>query len=208
MGRPDILVTGFGPFPKVPRNPTARLARTIADSPRLKRLGIRSRALVLTTAYGALGRELEPALASQRPRALLMLGVAARSVRPRIEMRALNRRSLLFPDIEGRTGRSPALQAGAPFALRGRGSFPPLLRRLRAAGLDAFLSRDAGRYLCNAGYYAALAHPALAGRPTLFVHIPMPRRAAGGRTDRRPTLAALQRGLTDLALALACAGRS
>ncbi len=205
--RPDILVTGFGPFPGVPRNPTAHLAHLVATSPRLARLGIAARALVLTTLYRALESELEPALGRTRPRALLMLGVAARSVRPRIETRAVNRRSLLYPDAAGRVPRTPALKAGAPFALKGRDVSPALLRQFRRFGLDAVWSRDAGRYLCNAGYFTALAHPAMRGRPTLFVHVPMPRKAGGSRPDRRPTVEALARGLTALAAALARRGR-
>jgi pyroglutamyl-peptidase len=55
----------------------------------------------------------------------------------------------------------------------------------RAAGIDARLSRDAGRYVCNAALYSTL-HSARGGRPLLvaFVHIPHPRRRM--RSDARP----------------------
>lgn len=202
---PDLLVTGFGPFPKVPRNPTEHLARRIAASGRLRRAGLAAQSLALTTAYAALETELKPALARLAPRAVLMLGVAARAKRVRIETRAVNRQSLLFPDAEGQVARRAALDPGRPLVARGRGAFPALLRALRANGVDAYLSIDAGRYLCNAGYFTALGATG-AGTPCLFVHVPMPRRRAA-RGDRRPTMREMERALVNLALALARQGR-
>ncbi len=202
---PDLLVTGFGPFPKVPRNPTEHLARRVAASGRLRRAGIAAQSVILTTAYAALDTELKPALARLRPKAVLMLGVAARAKRVRIETRAVNRQSLLFPDAEGCVARRAALDPARPLVARGRGAFPALLRALRGSRLDAFLSIDAGRYLCNAGYFTALGATAT-DTPCLFVHVPMPRRG-GARGDRRPTMAAMERALVALALTLAREGR-
>ena len=96
-----LLVTGFGPFPSMPRNPSAALARTIAASPRWRIAGVDARALILTTAYATLPGELDPALAD-RPDAVLMIGVAGRSNRIRVEWRATNRRSTLFQTSRGR----------------------------------------------------------------------------------------------------------
>jgi pyroglutamyl-peptidase len=49
-------------------------------------------------------------------------------------------------------------------------------------GLPCRASQDAGRYLCNASYFAALAGPV----PVLFLHIPKPpgRRPAGKTVER------------------------
>ena len=73
MTVPHLLVTGFGPFPTMPRNPAAALAAAVAASRRWRLHGITARALVLTTAYGTLAGELDPALAAG-PAAILMIG--------------------------------------------------------------------------------------------------------------------------------------
>ena len=174
-----LLITGFGPFPGVPDNPSGRLARRLAASPHLRRLlGQAPDCLVLDTRYGALDTGLAPALA-KRPHAVLMIGVAARRSRVCVETRAINRVSRLFPDAGGAVGRTLAFEPGGP-AQRRSPAATPILVALRRAGLDAAASRDAGRYLCNAAYYLVLEQ----GCPAVFLHIPMPprtRRPGAGR---------------------------
>jgi pyroglutamyl-peptidase len=52
---------------------------------------------------------------------------------------------------------------------------PNAMRALvRRHGVPCGISQNAGRYLCNAAYYRALAAPA----PVLFIHIPKPPRRA------------------------------
>src|SRR4051812_10392618 len=101
--RPRLLVTGFGPFPRMPRNPSAAVARRVAASPHWRVLGVEAEALVLPTAYAALDGALDPALKAGRFDAVLMVGVASRAKRIRVERRAVNRASILFPDAAGRT---------------------------------------------------------------------------------------------------------
>jgi pyroglutamyl-peptidase len=159
-----LLVTGFGPFPSMPRNPSAAAARAVAASPRWRLHGVETRALILTTAYATLPREFDPALA-EKPDAVLMIGVAGRSNRVRVEWRATNRRSTLFPDVAGERPELPAKGQSvrhAPVAAR------KLLLVLRRHRLPSRLSRDAGRYLCNASYFRALG----TGLPVIFIHIP------------------------------------
>jgi pyroglutamyl-peptidase len=49
-----LLITGFGPFPGVPRNPSAALARRIGALARPKTGGIPVRVLILRTTYAAI----------------------------------------------------------------------------------------------------------------------------------------------------------
>ncbi|MBV9076667.1 MAG: peptidase C15 [Methylobacteriaceae bacterium] len=185
MTRRRLLVTGFGPFPTVPRNPSAAAARAVASSRRLKLLEVEAEALILTTAYATLPLELDPALTAT-PDAVLMIGVAARSRPIRIEWRATARRSTLFPDVAGERATRPA----DPSVAR-RTRLAPVKARNAVArqGLPVRLSRDAGRYLCNAAYFRALGQ----GSATLFVHIPLSRslpalRSRDGATRRKPRL--------------------
>ena len=86
-----LLITGFGPFPRVPDNPSARVARRLAALPHLRRiLGQAPDGLVLDTRYAALDTQLVPALARE-PAAVLMIGVAASRRRVCVETRAVNR---------------------------------------------------------------------------------------------------------------------
>jgi pyroglutamyl-peptidase len=194
-----LLVTGFGPFPSMPRNPSAAQARAVAASPRWRIQGVEARCLILTTAYATLPRELDPALA-EKPDAVLMIGVAGRSNRIRVEWRATNRRSTLFPDVAGERAERPQTRKPRP-VLRTPLPARKALLVLRRHRMPARLSRDAGRYLCNASYFRALE----AGLPVLFIHIPKtpdpdrPRRSScPTRTARWPQR--LASALTDIAI--------
>jgi pyroglutamyl-peptidase len=170
-----LLITGFGPFPRVPRNPSEGLARAVARDPRWRRLGIAAEALVLETRYAALETHLIPKIRELRPDAILMLGVAARRRHVSIETRAMNRVSRLMPDAGGQIAPRLAYRPGAPPALRSRAPIAAMARAMRGCGVPARLSRDAGRYLCNAAYFAALLETGSRTRAKVaFIHVPMP----------------------------------
>jgi pyroglutamyl-peptidase len=196
-----LLVTGFGPFPRVPRNPSGLLAEHVAASPRLKLAGIRASALVLPTTYGAIEDLLRPAIAREAPDAVLMLGVAARRREVCVERQALNRVSRLFPDASGTVGRALAFSPRSPLVQRTAAPRTPLLTALRSRGVPARPSRDAGRYLCNASYFALLEDAGREGPLVVFLHVPLPR---GARPDDpRPSLAEMGEAIDEAALVLA-----
>ena len=202
-----LLITGFGPFPGMPRNPAEALARHIRAHPRL-RLGsaVPPRVLVMRTAYRSLDADLAPALA-ERPAAVLMLGVASRARRLRVEARARNRGSQLHPDASGRPAARLALDRHGPPA-RVSPHAARALATLRRHGLAVRPSVDAGHYLCNASYFLALAQAC----PVLFVHVPpvartrRPRRS--GRSPSRVEPARQTAALVEVALALAATARA
>lgn len=183
-----LLVTGFGPFPHVRVNPTDRLAHAVAASPRFRHAGHRVRALTLETSYRGGLPMLDAALAGVEPDAVLMLGLAGKARRIRVERYARRSPSPLAVDARGGL---PAGLEGDASPLPSTASLGPALARLRRAGFGARLSPSAGRYLCNAGYAAALgwARARDAPVPVLFVHVPWLRPAAGtwplGRAGRR-----------------------
>lgn len=161
-----LLVTSFGPFPGVPRNPSEELARRIVGNPRLRRvLGAPPQLLVMRTSYAAIASQLEPALA-EKPDAVLMIGVARQARRLRVELRARNRASSLYPDVSGRTHQL-TLDPLAPPERRSSAA-ERVLVALRSRGTEVRASRDAGRYLCNASYFRVLAE----GGRAMFLHIP------------------------------------
>jgi pyroglutamyl-peptidase len=165
-----ILLTGFGPFPGAPRNPTQALVHELA---RLKLApGVRCLAHVFATSYQTVDRELPALIAREKPDALIMFGLAARARAIRIETRARNALNCRLPDAAGHVPASGMIAPGAPQTLRLRVPAARFAAAVRAAGIRAALSVDAGDYLCNyVSWRAAEAGPGLVA----FVHVPTAR---------------------------------
>jgi pyroglutamyl-peptidase len=174
--RKTILLTGFGPFPGVARNPTDALVQRLARRRRPALADTRRIAHVFRTSYEAVETELPRLIKQLRPDLVLMFGVAARTPYVRIESRAVNARSALHPDVDARVPRRTAIRAGGPTDLRTRAPVQKLLTAARKSGVPVALSRNAGRYLCNFSYWQAL-DAAGRGRPNAprlvqFIHVP------------------------------------
>ncbi|MGZ5811286.1 MAG: pyroglutamyl-peptidase I family protein [Xanthobacteraceae bacterium] len=197
-----ILVTGFGPFPGAPFNPTEQLISRLA---RVRRPALDHLAThVFETSYAAVDRDLPELLKRHKPQVLIMFGLAARTKFVRIEILAHNRKSALHPDRKGAVARTLAIAAGTPTVRRGHAPFVRLIAAARSTGIDARLSRDAGRYICNYVYWRALEAAARSGGPQIivFVHVPKLRSRSGIRGKARlPTLAQLVRAATAIIIA-------
>jgi pyroglutamyl-peptidase len=140
-----VLLTGFGPFPGAPANPTAVLVEALARRRHPALAGVRRVAHVFTTSYAAVDRALPALIARERPDALVMFGLAARTQHIRIETRARNAISCVIPDAAGQRPRRAMITPGAPASLPLRTPGQRLVAAARALGLPAALSRDAGR---------------------------------------------------------------
>ena len=178
---PTILITGFGPFPGAPFNPTIKLVRDLA---RLRRPALADVTLVghvFETRYAAVDRDLPALIAQHRPDALLMFGLATRAKAIRIETRARNALALL-PDAGGMALRRGVIVGGASVAHAMPVPAQRLLAATRAARVPVHLSRDAGRYLCNYLCWRACETVASDGpRLAAFVHVPLTRRPSSVR---------------------------
>ncbi len=161
-----VLITGFGPFPGAPFNPSAALAKTLARRRRPALADIERVVHLFATAYASVDRDL-PKLFAQKPDIVLMFGVAGRRHQLCIETRARNAVSLLFPDASRYRPHHGVIKLGGPATRTGNA---PFARLAGAAG--ARLSRDAGRYLCNYVYWRALEQVRGTGPLVQFVHIP------------------------------------
>jgi pyroglutamyl-peptidase len=181
-GQPlTILLTGFGPFPSAPFNPTGAVVRKLLALRRPSLANVRLVGHVFSTSYTAVDRDLPQLLARHRPDAILMFGLATRTKHLRVETRARNAVSTLLPDAEGRL-RGHMIAAGAPTALAFGPHCARLLAALRRTRCAAALSRDAGRYLCNYLCWRALEAAAKPPGPLVaFVHVPLARQGMKGR---------------------------
>jgi pyroglutamyl-peptidase len=169
-----ILITGFGPFPGAPFNPTPAL---VARLLRLRRPALGDVELIghiFHVTYATVDRELPELIARHRPHALLMFGLADRTAHVRIETRARNAVTTRFPDADRNRARKGSIAGGADALMFG----PHTARLLRAAagtGIDARASRDAGSYLCNYLSWRAIEATDKDNGPALaaFVHVPL-----------------------------------
>ena len=201
-----VLITGFGRFPGAPSNPSGPLALALAKRRRPAFADIRRAVHVFETSYAAVDRDLPKLLAKHKPDIVLMFGLAARTPFVRVETRARNAMSILFPDVTGFRPADRAIVPGNP-PLRGAAPFARLLGAARASRTRSRLSRDAGRYLCNYVYWRAL-EASRSGTLAQFIHIPPVAkrpRPPGGK--RRPSHAALVRAGEAILLALLAAHR-
>lgn len=158
MSVPRIVVTGFGPFPGVPENPSEVLALRIAAR---QIPGVEVHLLpTVWRACETMGETLAGA------RRALMFGVSGRARRIHYERVARADVADLFdaawhlPTERPASSRYTALDVTV------------LARAARAAGYPVVESANAGHYICNAAYGAALTRVP----ETLFVHIPQPTR--------------------------------
>ena len=174
-----ILVTGFGPFPGAPYNPTQALVERLMRlrRPALGDVDISSHIFPVT--YKAVDLQLPQALAKHRPQALLMFGLAGRTAHLRIETRARNAVTMLWPDAAQTRSRKGSIGLGPDATMFGPHT-AKLLRAARATGVDARASRDAGAYLCNYLSWRAIESAGTDDHLKLaaFIHIPLLARGA------------------------------
>jgi pyroglutamyl-peptidase len=191
-----ILLTGFGRFPGAASNPSGLLARKLARIRRPALANVERVAHVFATSYVAVDRQLPALIARHQPDAIVMFGLATRATRVGIELQARNRVRTLFPDATGFSPRGPMIRAQGPARLAGRGPLTRLLTAVRATGIPAALSRNAGSYVCNYCYWRALESAPSLDRPRIvvFVHVPAVRSVRRfGSTQRVPRFADLAR---------------
>jgi pyroglutamyl-peptidase len=205
-----LLVTGFGPFPGAPYNPTGPLVARLARLRRPALAGVAIVPHVFTTSYAAVDRELPALIARHKPDALLMFGLAGRAKWVRIETRARNALAML-PDATSASLRRQTIVTGRPAALVLPAPTRHLLAAARGARVRVKLSRDAGRYLCNYLCWTAADVVARAQGPRLaaFIHVPpvarTPRRRNGHTNGF--TLDELTHAGTRILVAMAAAAR-
>jgi pyroglutamyl-peptidase len=187
-----ILVTGFGPFPGAPFNPTMKLVERLVVLRRPAFDDVELVSHIFHVTYATVDRELPLILKKHKPDALLSFGLADRTTHLRIETRARNAITTIFPDAAGTHMRKGSIAEDADALMFGPHT-AKLLRAALATGIDARASRDAGAYLCNYLSWRAIEATQKSNGPRLaaFVHIPLLARDGGARVPGGITLEAL-----------------
>lgn len=151
-----VLITGFGAFPGVPRNPSAELVRALEG----RRLGEHTLHPLVIPVSWTRGPECTVAAARELGAGLVVgVGVAMERPTVTVERRARCRWSA-SPDADGL----------ACDGLEGPADVPATLDVERLAeALGAGLSEDAGDYVCNTWLYRVSQALEV---PVGFVHVP------------------------------------
>ncbi|MCO5165089.1 MAG: pyroglutamyl-peptidase I [Planctomycetes bacterium] len=159
-----ILLTGFGPFGRHERNVSEEAVRRL-DGAEVE--GFALRALCLPVQFERAVAALEEALESERPLAVISLGIHDEAGF-RLELSAKNERHYALPDVDGQLVQDAAVEDGAPAMVFSSLPVAAIKQAFEQAGLPVELSEDAGRYLCNAVAYWTARRVSPAG----FVHVP------------------------------------
>lgn len=170
-----ILITGFQPFPGAPYNPTEKLVARLA---RLRRPALDNVDLIphiFQVTYKAVDRQLPELIATHSPDAMLMFGLATRTKHVRIETRARNTVTQIWPDADHATVTHRSIERCSDATRRFGPHTKQLLQSALSTGIDARSSLSAGYYLCNYLSWRAIEATQTADGPRLaaFVHVPL-----------------------------------
>lgn len=180
MAGANVLLTGFGPFPGAPENPSAWLVERLAASEPAVVSDGRLHAHVLPTEWSTVSTLTPRLLDELTPRLVVHFGLSRRSRSFRIERTAHNA-MVQRADANGAVPVAATILDGGRDRLHSPAPASILAAHLKANGLAAAPSRGTDSYICNLLYYLSLdwasrqTHSPLA----CFVHIP-PAAAQGG----------------------------
>lgn len=169
---PSLLVTGFGPFPGAPQNPTAALVEALGREAAETFGAGTLRALVLPTEFVRSWSELRSLYRRFHPDVVVHFGLSARATEIRLETGARNCLGTEKVDASGVVPRRRRISQRGADRLAVTLSTSKLAAALSAAGFAAAISDDAGDYVCNSTLYRSLAISEGTARQVGFCHVP------------------------------------
>ena len=169
--RTNVVLTGFGPFPGVPLNATMLLIPRLAAAARQVFPAVDIATEILATEWAAAPLRVDALLAEHTPDLMIHFGVSAQARGFEIEQQGRNTRDLTH-DAGGRMPDAAHVRVDGPDQHPSRLPVDAIVHRLRAHDIPAFVSPNAGAYLCNATLYHSLAATDPALCDVGFVHIP------------------------------------
>lgn len=166
-----VLVTGFEPFDGGVVNPSQRLVEELVAAPPA---GIVLQTAVLPVAYARAADALRAAVRDAAPDVVICFGQADGRAGISVERFAHNLDSAEPADNDGVSSGAEIDPAG-PAAYRSTLPVAEIVAALRAAGIPAAESRDAGGFLCNHVFYVLMRalDQEQRGARGGFVHVPL-----------------------------------
>jgi pyroglutamyl-peptidase len=182
-----ILVSGFEPFGGETINASWEAAQRLEGWRHGKHT---TAARMLPCAYEASVKTLISAIETLRPDALLMTGQAARRGVVCVERFAHNLDDASAPDNDGVLRRALRISRSAPDWLEAAAPIRTIAQAINEAGISARVSKNAGAFVCNHLYFAALQYlrERKSAIPAVFVHLPVtPEQTPQGASEKRLT---------------------
>lgn len=166
-----VLVTGFGPFPGVPANPSEAAVRVLQRRADAEEFPFELVTAVLPVDFSVIPGRLHELIAEEAPDLVIATGVDASAQAISVERVAVNLVDARMPDSAGLQPVDRAVIDGGPDGYLATLPVKAVHAAISATGLNAELSLSAGTYGCNAAMYAVL-HFAPPGTRGGFLHIP------------------------------------
>ena len=162
----QVLVTGFEPFDGSSVNPSRQLVEALD--------GVVAKAL-LPVSYARAADELRRAVRAAEPDVVICFGQADGRTGISIERFAHNLDEATTTDNDAAPCSGTAIDAAGPIAYPSTLPVDAIVAALRADGIPAAPSRDAGGFLCNHVFYVLMRlleeeRPQAIGG---FVHVPL-----------------------------------
>lgn len=164
-----ILVTGFEPFGSHQHNTSLGIVESLgaAHDPRLS-------CRVLPTSFRRAGELIESWTETEKPAAVVMLGLAASAAALRLERFATNRDDSESVDNDGELRTNVAILKAAPEVYASTLPLERMAAAVRSLGTPVEFSLNAGRFVCNHVFYRARHAIELRNLrlPCGFLHVP------------------------------------
>ena len=159
LGTPSILLTGFGPFPGIEVNASARLAGLLARRARRRWPHARVTSAILPTEWRRGPDRLAVLWETLTPEVALHFGVSTHAIGLDIEIVGRNA-CTNHEDARGAHPLSILHAEDGPETYSSTFPAREIVAALAARGIPGCISDDAGTYLCNAILYRSLRHAA------------------------------------------------
>ena len=175
MPTPLILLTGFEPFAKMRRNPSAEAVEWIAQQAGHTHV----EAAVLPVEYHLAERRLGDLLDQHHPAAWLGIGLHQGADAIRLERIGVNLDDANLADNGGELRRGLQIVQGGPADYASTLAVEAIANELRERSIPSVLSDSAGRFVCNHVFYWAMHRIQIIGPQRIrirggFVHVPWP----------------------------------
>ncbi len=155
------LLVGFKKYANHDSNPSERiLARYIGKK------GIQT--VLLEASYDKARKNLEKAIAKDKPDFILVLNLSPFHKTPTMEQYGYNEMDSTQPDENGVIKTKEEILPGEPKSLSTTNDLSRFNQVLIAKEIDSSISIDGGRFFDNEAYYIALH----SGTPALMIHLP------------------------------------
>jgi pyroglutamyl-peptidase len=166
-----VLLTGFGPFADIVENPTSAIVEQMA----LRDLqGAELTTRIMPVSFARSARAIDALLREGEYDLALLLGVAGKADKFRIEAVGRNQDNARIPDCDGESRQDVPIIPNGEQLMPATLDIDGLLNAMRNEGFEVEVSQDAGAYVCNHIYYSALNTIARDNLKTqcVFLHVP------------------------------------